>query len=170
MWAFIRCIPEGWNILAPQAPYPDVVGGFSWWDINATDARSGGELAASRVEGFLSGAAKFYGLAPRFVLALGFSQGAGTLSLLVQRRDILVGAGLLAGFVIEDPAAPPTKTKIFMAHGDGDEMVPIERARRGRDFLIGRGYTVDYVEDPVGHKVGTSGMRALKSWIESFDG
>lgn len=170
MWAFRRCIPDNFNIVAPQAPLPDPVGGFSWWDIATTNARDGGTAAADILARFIEGVVRFYDLAPRIVIGCGFSQGAGTLSVALQRGVPLGGVALLAGFVVETEDFDRTndRAKVFMAHGTEDEMVPIERARRGRDVLLSRGFTVEYCEDPVGHKIGTTGMKALTAWVGGF--
>jgi len=167
MWAFRRCIPEQWSISAFEAPYPDPVGGFSWWLIDAVDTRTGGLSATSLVIDGVRGALERYHLSPAQLVGLGFSQGAGTLSTVIQRESLFDRVALLAAFVAELPAprrVPPCP--VFMAHGEQDEMVPVDRARRGREYLRKLGYTVDYHEDPVGHKVGTSGMRALRVWLE----
>jgi phospholipase/carboxylesterase len=171
MWAFRRCIPETFNIIAPEAPVPDPVGGFSWWDINSTDSVSGGENAAHRLADFIVRAEEFYDLAPSIRIGCGFSQGAGTLSVALQRGAYFRGVALLAGFVVErgEFTGDPT-TSVFIAHGTEDEMVSVERARRGRDFLSSRDFIPQYVEDPVGHKVGTGGMRALSGWFAGFIG
>jgi phospholipase/carboxylesterase len=166
MWAFRRCIPEHWSILAFEAPYPDPVGGFSWWLIDSVDTRTGGLSAAALVVDGVRGALERYQLSPARIVGLGFSQGAGTLSTVIQREGLFDAVALLAGFVVELPERPPVAPcTVFMAHGDQDEMVSVERARRGRDYLRHLGYTVEYHEDPVGHKVGTSGMRALRVWL-----
>ena len=170
MWAFRRCIPESFSIIAPQAPQADPVGGFSWWDIASSSAKEGGGSAASQVVAFVTAAEAFYGLTPRCRLACGFSQGAGTLSVVLQRNSLFSGVALLAGFVVETECfSGNPQIPIFMAHGLVDEMVPIERARHGRDILEARGFSVEFVEDDVGHKIGTGGMRALSRWFASFE-
>lgn len=170
MWAFRRCVPDGFSIIAPQAPLPDPVGGYSWWNIATTDPREGGTDAAAILSRFIEAAKEFYGLTPRTVIGCGFSQGAGALSVALQRGVPFGGVALLAGFVVEldDASLKDTATRIFMAHGTNDEMVSVERARRGREYLAAHGLSVDYVEDPVGHKVGTSGMKALTAWLADF--
>ncbi len=176
MWAFRRCIPEACSIIAPQAPLPDNAGGFSWWDIGTTSAREGSERAASILLEFMNAAESFYRLKPRTRLACGFSQGAGLLSAVIQREACFAGVGLLAGFVVETAPSNPLPrgpggqpTAVFMAHGTDDEIVPVEKARAGRDHLLSYGFPVEYVEDPVGHKVGTGAMKALTRWFSSFE-
>ncbi len=170
MWAFRRCVPESWTIITPQAPLPDPVGGFSWWDIGSSSAQEGGAVAAQTLVRFIENAKNFYGLAPRAVIGCGFSQGAGTLSVALQHGFPFAGVALLAGFVVEldEPKFSGEVARVFMAHGTEDEMVPLARAQRGREFLLSKGVSVEYVDDPVGHKIGTAGMKALTSWLAGF--
>lgn len=62
------------------------------------------------------------------------------------------------------------KPKVFVAHGTKDEVISIERARRGAKLLASLGLPVTHVEDEVGHKVGIQGTRALKAWLHDILG
>jgi phospholipase/carboxylesterase len=42
---------------------------------------------------------------------------------------------------------------IFMAHGQFDDLIPIERAERSRDFLAQLGYPVEWHAYPMPHSV-----------------
>jgi len=174
MWAFRRSLPEVCTIIAPEAPLADPIGGYSWWLVEPGRNHQPEALgAADRLGAFIRSVESLHGLSPCLRLALGFSQGAGTLSVLTQREPLLFrGVGLLAGFVIRLPDALPAETlpEILMAHGSADEVVPIADARAGYVHLRERGFPVEFVEDPVGHKVGTSGMRRLREWAGSIVG
>jgi phospholipase/carboxylesterase len=177
MWAFRRSLPEGLNILAPQAFLPDPVGGFSWWDVSdfrgaesaRVTTREAIALARERLVSFLDAALSFYGLKPRTILALGFSQGAGLLSTVIQHEpERFVGVGLLAGFVIKEKTEKVGQgtpvPSIFIGHGELDDVVPLATAKEGQSFLETQGFSTEFHSDPVGHKIGTSAMRGLKTW------
>jgi predicted esterase len=74
------------------------------------------------------------------------------------------GLGLLAGFIVlpDSVSNPP---EVFVAHGTLDETVSVEKARHGVNHLKSMGLVVEYIEEPVGHKVGIEGTRALKQWM-----
>ncbi len=57
-----------------------------------------------------------------------------------------------------------------MAHGTRDEVISIERARRGAKLLENLGLPVTQVEDDVGHKIGVQGTRALRNWLHELIG
>lgn len=176
MWAFRRTAPETFSLVAPQASVPDPIGGFSWWQVVPQPDPI--DVSLARSETLLSFCREFEksnSLNPTVRLAIGFSQGAALLSLAMQKAPAYFhGVGLLAGFVLEHPEKiaspdPLTEAEVFMAHGSEDEVVPIERARSGYRLLSGSGVEVVFYKDPVGHKVGTTGMRAMKEWLHSFD-
>lgn len=165
MWTFARCAPEPCNIIAPQAFLPDPIGGFSWWLVDGMSAADV-TFAAERLQSFIESAVSSLDLRPRKLVAYGFSQGAGLLSVLVQSRPRwLNGLALLAGFVIKSEAAvTPPSTRILMAHGSRDPVVSLAKARSGSEILKARGFEVELVSDDVEHKVGAGGMRRLKEW------
>lgn len=169
MWTFRRCLPEVVHIVAPQAPNFDELGGYSWWDVSSGRKTSdAAEESVARLQQFMQIVPSRHNIRPHKTLALGFSQGAGLLSVLLQKApQQFAGVGLLAGFVI--PLEGPTKQSlppVFMAHGSADDILPISKAREGAAHLEGLGFSVSFVEDQVGHKVGTTGMRALKEWVQ----
>lgn len=170
MWAFRRTFPFEMNVFAVQAPHPDPLGGFSWWLIDDPRWQVESERSCNALLRFVSSLSTVYHLAPRLRIGLGFSQGAGLLSLIAQREPTLFdGVGLLAGFVIEDHASPqPPLPRVIMAHGSSDQTVTIEKARNGATYLRNKGYDLIFVEDLVGHKVGTAGMKTLSQWLLSF--
>jgi len=170
MWTFLRVIPADWNVIAVQAPIADPIGGFSWWPINNQDAPASAiNQAAEVLSQFIDQAPDHYRLTPSFLVALGFSQGAGVLSVLLFRQmNRFKGLALLAGFIIPPEAEPQSienKTKIFIGHGTADETIALNQAEWGRDFLKSRHFDVTFVTDEVGHKVGASTTRALKEWL-----
>lgn len=172
MLPFRRCLPEECNLLTLQAPHPDRLGGFSWWDIETADVQQQINLAFTQINSFITHALEHYRFINPTRLAFGFSQGAGLLSLLAQREPSRLSAiALLAGFVINAGTPPPAASKlpaIFMAHGTQDPTVSIDQARAGSSLLISLGYNVQMVEDAVAHKVGTQGMRQLKIWAQAL--
>lgn len=173
MWTFRRAIPDHYTVIAPQAPLPDPIGGFSWWQVGSKGVREEGtaQAAAERLRLFLEKSIPYYGLTPSAILAAGFSQGAALLSVMLQRSDNpFEGVALLAGFVLRDNQAVRGDTSsVLILHGTKDDVVPIEMARLGESHLVELGYAVEFVEDPVGHKIGAGSVRALTRWIASFN-
>jgi len=182
MWVFARPPSVGEKVvfIAPQAPIADSIGGFSWWNV---EGRGGGvataeemEKASGRLESFVRDSKSHFGFTPSITtVAAGFSQGAGTVcSLAFRNPEVFSSVGLLAGFVPQVEREIPSKSRsslslpnFFIASGTEDKIIPIETARKGRDYLQSCGATVSYREDPVGHKVSSDGIKALNSWLAS---
>lgn len=172
MWTFRRAIPDDYSVLLPQAPLDDPIGGFSWWQVGEKGRREDAPAqgAASALQQFLTRALNFYQLNPACMLGAGFSQGAALISVLLQSpSNPLDGAALLAGFVLKQESPVRGKTRsILVLHGTNDDVVPIEMAQLGVTHLQELGYPVHFMQDPVGHKIGSGSVRALTTWVSSF--
>jgi phospholipase/carboxylesterase len=170
MWLFERCVPPDAAIVSFEAPLPDSEGGWSWWDVAISDSvNDRSVLAAERVVTALRLFESEFALTPQKRVAVGFSQGAALLSVALQSGKLdVAGIALLAGFVIPFPESSQvaSPSPIFVAHGTLDQIVPVERAKTGVQYLQGLGHTVQYVEDEVGHKVGVAATRELKAWVD----
>jgi predicted esterase len=170
MWAFDRTIPEHANVVSFQAFLPDVLGGFSWWDMASDQPLEPAILLArDRFQFALERYIELFSLHPRRVVAAGFSQGSVLLSAAMLTGAIrLDGLGILAGFVSKVGESPLIQGRpdIFVAHGASDEVLSVEKARVGVERLRSYGLAVTYIEEEgVGHKLGIQGMRGLKDWM-----
>lgn len=172
MWAFDRTIPEHANVVSFEAFLPDPLGGFSWWDM-ASDKPLEPEIlrARDRLHFAIDRFIELFSLRPSTTIAFGFSQGSVLLSAALLTGVLhLDGLAILAGFVsrVGDQSLIQGKPRVFIAHGAADEVLPVEKARKGVNRLRSFGLNVTFVEEEgVGHKVGVQGMRALKEWVGS---
>jgi phospholipase/carboxylesterase len=109
--------------------------------------------------------------AARIVLG-GFSQG-GAMALQAGLRYPERLAGLmalscylpLADRVAAEVSAANRDAPIFMAHGTGDPMIPLARARRAHEILAGLGYRVEWHEYPMAHSVCDAEIRDIGAWL-----
>jgi phospholipase/carboxylesterase len=112
---------------------------------------------------------ELFSLQPRKTIAIGFSQGSVLLSAAVLTGALkLDGLGILAGFVskVGEQRLIEGRPEVFVAHGDADEVLSVDKARKGVERLTSFGLKVTYIEEPgVGHKLGIQGMRGLKEWL-----
>ncbi|WP_310567242.1 carboxylesterase [Hydrogenophaga sp.] len=106
------------------------------------------------------------------VVLMGFSQGcAMTLLAGVRAPQRLAGLVALSGYL---PLAGSTAaerspanrdTPVFMAHGDGDDIVVPARGEAARDALAALGQPVDWRHYPMGHEVCMDEVRDLNAWL-----
>lgn len=109
--------------------------------------------------------------AERMVL-MGFSQGcAMTLLAGLRAPQRLAGLVALSGYL---PLTLQTGAEIsdanhgvpvFMAHGDFDDVVVIERGEGARDVLQALGYPVDWHHYPMAHEVCMDEIADLNAWL-----
>ena len=187
-WVFARAFKQpGTLIIAPQAPIRDepmenITNGFSWWPVTNTNTeRSKGSTEEDLQEGtkyllnFLDG---IYVIFPELkglpVYASGFSMGAGLVSAVsLERPELFSGVSMLAGFM---PAFVYEKSfdtdlkrpEYFIFHGSEDQIIPIEKAKRAKEFLNKLRLPVEFHQDEVRHKVSSNGIKALKNWFEGL--
>jgi phospholipase/carboxylesterase len=113
------------------------------------------------------------GVAPERTVLMGFSQGcAMTLLAGLRATQRLAGLVALSGYL---PLAESTQaersqanrsTPIFMAHGEHDEMVAMQRGEAARDLLGATGgNAVQWQSYPMAHEVCADEIRDLNEWL-----
>lgn len=108
-----------------------------------------------------------YPVDPRRVVLEGFSDGASyALSLGLGNGDLFTHLLAYApGFVA--PAVPVGLPRVFVAHGTGDRVLPIDGCSR---VIVPRlrqtGYSVDYLEFGGGHTVPGELVERALEWLE----
>ena len=176
MWVFARELPRHFWMVAPRAPHPSEMTGYSWRPLQP------GTFGRPSLEQILPAAEALIRLVDEYQASvgiespdfdvMGFSQGAAmtnALAFLYPQRVRKIG--ILAGFVpsgLEDyvPERPLEGKSVFVTHGTKDDMIPIDRARSSIGILEAAGAQIVYCEDDVGHKVSLNCLRALRSYFE----
>jgi phospholipase/carboxylesterase len=100
------------------------------------------------------------GIKPGKIVLAGFSQGGAiVLQTALRYPERIAGVMALSTYLplsasLEKEASPSNKTTpVFMAHGQFDDIIPIDRARKSRDYLVKLGYKVEWHEYPMPHSV-----------------
>ncbi len=112
-------------------------------------------------------------VAARIVLA-GFSQG-GAIALHTGLRHGERLAGILAlstylplaGTLAAEASAANRDVPLFMAHGNYDDIIPIERARQSRRALEALGTRVEWHEYPMPHSVCGEEIADVAAWLRA---
>ncbi len=165
----------------PHAPMMPVTinGGYvmrAWYDILSADlVRREDEpslRASQRLIEALLARERARGIASRRIVLAGFSQGcAMTLLAGLRHPERLAGLMGLSGYL---PLAATTAAErhpanadvpLFLAHGRGDGVVPIERAAASRELLAGLGYAVEWHEYPMAHSVCPAEIEDIQTWL-----
>lgn len=184
MWVFSKALESTKPIVvAPQAPIADPIGGFSWW-LMAHDPDSESPAPSStamedlripleQLEQFIACLPQLYPVDLSEVYGFGFSQGGALLSSLSLRhplmfRGVAVLSSFVPGVILKENSARffEALPDYYISHGTKDTVIPLERAQAAKEFLESKGAEVEYHTDDVGHKISTSGIRGLRTWIE----
>ncbi len=176
MWVFAKDLPHHYWMVAPRAPYPSELTGYSWRPLQpGTFGRPSLEELIPQAEALIRLVDAYQASAgieaPSFDV-MGFSQGGAMSNVLAFLHPQRVRKmGILAGFVpsgldVYAHDHPLEGKSVFVTHGTRDEMVPIDRARASVAVLEQAGARIVYCEDDVGHKVSLNCLRALRSYLE----
>jgi phospholipase/carboxylesterase len=166
----------------PHAPTRPVTinGGYvmpAWYDILGLDSHQQREDEAglresqALVEGLIA-KEKARGVPARRIVLAGFSQGcAMTLMTGLRHDERLAGLVGLSGYLPLATKAEAERhaanrdTPIFLAHGTGDPVIPIARARQSRDALTAMGHAAEWHEYPMPHSVCGPEIADLNRWL-----
>jgi len=148
----------------------------AWYDILGMDLvrredEAGLRLSQARIEQLIAREVARGIPASRIVLA-GFSQGcAMTLQTGLRYPQTLAGLLCLSGYLpLADSIAlerhpANQQTPIFLAHGRGDGVVPIDRAETSRELLREQGYDIEWHDYLMQHSVCEEEIIDIGHWL-----
>lgn len=178
LFSFSSELPSDLFIISVRAPYVLQPFGNCWYSINfgaghgkwsnteqAIDSRE-------RILNFIDEATQAYGLDENNINLLGFSQGT-VLSLAVAlsypaKINTVVA---LSGYIDENILVEDFRTKdhsnlrIYVSHGQVDQVIPPEWAQRTPPFLQNLGVDHIYEEFPTGHGVSAQNFVSFRNWM-----
>jgi phospholipase/carboxylesterase len=185
---FVDIVPElhlparpGVRFVFPHAPMRPVTinGGYvmrGWYDIRddagvRREDPAGVRASQKSIEALIQ-REKERGVLTASIVIAGFSQG-GAMALQTSLRygERLAGVMALscslplADALAAEAASANRDVPIFMAHGTHDPMIPMARAVRARDTLVGLGYRVEWHEYPMPHSVSPEEIRDISAWL-----
>jgi phospholipase/carboxylesterase len=112
------------------------------------------------------------GIAPERIVLAGFSQGCVmTLHTGLRYPHKLAGLMCLSGYLsLADKLAAEQSdaakdTPIFMVHGKGDPVIPIQYSVQSRDFLTQMGYQLEWHEYDMPHAVCPEEVEHIGAWL-----
>ncbi len=178
LFSFADELPDEFLIISARAPISLGYSGFAWYSINfdekndkfsnITEAKEAREIIAS----FLDIIIEKYKVNKEKIFLLGFSQGtilSYALALKYPEKVRYVVA--LSGYINEELAPDSFQIKnykkldFFISHGNVDQVLPIEWARKAPEILNILGIKNVYKEYNVGHGVHHQNFYDLKKWI-----
>jgi len=115
------------------------------------------------------------GLPPEKIVLAGFSQGGAiVLQTSLRHPERLAGVMALscylpiAATVAAERSDANKSVPIFMAHGQYDDIIPIDRARASRDALVKMAYNVEWHEYPMPHSVCAPEIADISAFLSKI--
>ena len=148
----------------------------AWYDILGADLvkredEAGLRKSQSAIEQLIDQQKSLGIPAERIVLA-GFSQGcAMALQTGLRHAEKLAGLLCLSGYVplytavTNERHSANQATPIFLAHGQSDPVIPLNRAEQSRDLLLALNYSVEWHEYPMQHSVCPEEIDDIGRWL-----
>ena len=163
----------GYRFVFPNAPKPweaapGMTFGYTWFDgwppVGSSIVESRKLLLA-----FLDAVTEQYPTPKGKLLIAGFSQG-GLMALDAGLRYEGPVAGVVAmsgGLFEEDLGHLPARkdVPVLLVHGTGDEVVPVNAARRARRVLEEHGLEPEYHEFPMGHQISAESLDVVAQFV-----
>ena len=175
MWIFASRLPEDYLLIAPRGLYKTPYGGYSWHPIKqgqlwpwVDDLRPAVEKLIGLIDSWPANLPVDF----KNLRIAGFSQGAAlayTFTMLYPDKvQALAG---LAGFLPEGASSylqidSLKGLPVYISHGNQDNMVPVDRARRAVELLDQAGAQVSYCESDVGHKLSADCFRGMEVFFQ----
>lgn len=179
LFSFANELPSQLLIVSLRAPLSLDFGGYAWYSINFeadANVRSNNKEAMEsilKIEKTIEKIKIKYHTDADKTFLLGFSQGC-ILSIALGLRNPLNYKNIIAlsGYVNEKLLPKDVAQKdvsqidFFVSHGNVDQVLPVEWARKTPLFFDSLNIKHTYQEYPVGHGVAPQNFFDLKNWIE----
>ncbi len=166
----------GVRFVFPHAPVRPVTinGGLpmrAWFDLHQPDLDqmpdlSGIDQSVARLEALLA-QQEAAGIARERIVLAGFSQGGVVaLETALGMQDKPAGVLALSTWLAR-PMGEGHGLRVFMAHGEHDDIVPPALAAQGRDALRTLGAEVDWHSYPMAHAVHPAEVADIGTWLRA---
>lgn len=179
LFSFATELPENLLIVSARAPQSLGFGSYAWYTINFTaDQGKFSDIpeaieAKEKIATFIDEIQEKYHISPNKTFLLGFSQGT-ILSYAValnypQKVQKIIA---LSGYINPELLPKDINSKdysnldFFISHGNVDQVIPVEWAKKAPEFLNTLNIKNSYKEYPVGHGVAPQNFIDFKKWIE----
>ena len=172
MWVFSSRMPMDAMLLLPRGLYPSPLGGYGWHPYSTRVWPTIDDFRPA-LKGLLAllTPKHFPQVDFRSLHLAGFSQGAAlayTFALL--EADRIASFAGLSGFLPDGAEALDIGDGLqgkpgFVAHGDQDDIVPVDRARKAVELFHKAGAQVTYCEDEVRHRLSANCFRGLEAFF-----
>jgi phospholipase/carboxylesterase len=129
------------------------------------------KLRTHELADFVDKAVDAYGLDPSRITAMGFSNGANIAAgMLLLRPGVVRSAVLLRAMVPLEPEIAPdlAGSRVLIASGRFDPIVPVENAERLAEMLRTAGAQVNHHWEEAAHGLMQGDIEVAREWLRDF--
>ena len=169
-----KILPDGWNLLVPQADFPHPNRGFTWWRYVGGDNPGRRILSAKELSDVDSSLLKLSNMLPDDQLVLGgFSQGGAMAQELLQFDLNILGIVAIATRAVRplelrDRLSQITVGKLLWMHGESDHRVSLEAGLEIPELFLESGWDVTKIQHHKGHMIPIEYHENVKDWLANL--
>lgn len=176
LFSFATELPLEALVVSVQAPTALPFGGYAWYNItfdadeNKFSDPVEGKESVQKLNVFIDEIIEKYNIDTTKIFMSGFSQGAilsyaYSFTFPNKINYIIALSGYFnVDFLVNEPKN--NKSEYFISHGNVDQVIPVEWARKAPELLDVLKINNSYQEYPVGHGVHPTNFYDFKDWIK----
>ncbi len=170
-----KILPEGWNLLVPEASFEHTSRGYTWWRYDSSPDPGKMHLSANELKDLDVSLLKLKEILPDDKLVLGgFSQGGVMAQELLQfDLDIIgiiaIGTRVVRPLELRFRLQELPKQKLLWMHGDRDNRVSIEHSQEIINLFEESGWDVTKIRHDKGHMIPIEFHFSIKEWLINLD-
>ena len=166
-----KILPEGWDLIVPEAQFVHPKRGFTWWRYEGGDNPNRRILSSTELADVDSSLLKLIELIPRDNVVLGgFSQGGAMAQELLQFDiDVLgiiaMGTRVVRPLELRQRLQEIPKSKLLWMHGETDHRVSLEAGLEIPQIFEEAEWNVEKIQHSKGHMIPVEFHNSITNWL-----
>ena len=169
-----KILPEGWDLIVPQAQFEHPKRGFTWWRYEGGDNPNRRILSSTELSDVDSSLLKLIELIPRENVVLGgFSQGGAMAQELLQFDiDVIgiiaMGTRVVRPLELRQRLQELPKSKLLWMHGETDHRVSLEVGLEIPQIFEEAEWDVEKIQHAKGHMIPVEFHNSIRNWLDNI--
>lgn len=166
-----KILPEGWDLIVPEAQFEHPKRGFTWWRYEGGDNPNRRILSSTELSDVDSSLLKLIELIPLDNVVLGgFSQGGAMAQELLQFDiDVLgiiaMGTRVVRPLELRQRLQEIPKSKLLWMHGETDHRVSLEAGLEIPQIFEEAEWNVEKIQHSKGHMIPVEFHNSIRNWL-----
>jgi len=166
-----KILPEGWDLIVPEAQFEHPRRGFTWWRYEGGDNPNRRILSSKELADVDSSLLKLIELIPQDNVVLGgFSQGGAMAQELLQFDiDVLgiiaMGTRVVRPLELRQRLQEIPKSKLLWMHGETDHRVSLEAGLEIPQIFEEAEWNVEKIQHSKGHMIPVEFHNSIRNWL-----